>query len=52
VAERLGRRWLAFELNEDYLQGSQLRFLDPGTVQEETPQGPEIQPVQGQLALG
>jgi site-specific DNA-methyltransferase (cytosine-N4-specific) len=26
VAEALGRRWMAFELNEDYLQGSKLRF--------------------------
>lgn len=31
VAERLGRKWLAFELNEEYLQGSKFRFpaLDP-----------------------
>lgn len=26
VAEVLGRKWLAFELNEDYLAGSRLRF--------------------------
>lgn len=26
VAEALGRRWIAFELNEEYLQGSKLRF--------------------------
>ena len=29
VAEQLGRRWLAFELREDYLRGSLLRFVDP-----------------------
>ena len=26
VAERLGRRWLAFELFSDYLAGSKFRF--------------------------
>jgi len=29
VAESLGRTWLAFELREDYLEGSMLRFGDP-----------------------
>lgn len=29
VAETLKRRWLAFELREDYLKGSILRFCDP-----------------------
>ncbi len=31
TAEKLNRRWLAFELNEEYLQGSRFRFpeLDP-----------------------
>lgn len=29
VAERLGRKWLAFELHEGYLRGSLLRFCDP-----------------------
>lgn len=31
VAEKLGRKWLAFELNEEYLKGSKFRFpeLDP-----------------------
>ena len=28
VAERLNRRWLAFELKEEYLESSQLRFID------------------------
>ena len=26
VAERLGRRWLAFEIVEEYLEGSTFRF--------------------------
>ncbi|MCW5829413.1 MAG: site-specific DNA-methyltransferase [Deltaproteobacteria bacterium] len=26
VAEKLGRRWIAFELNEEYLKGSRFRF--------------------------
>lgn len=26
VAERLGRKWVCFEINEDYLKGGQLRF--------------------------
>jgi len=29
AAETLGRRWLAFDLREDYLRGSLLRFSDP-----------------------
>ncbi len=38
VAERLRRRWLAMETNEDYLRASTARFnaaehLDPGSVQ-------------------
>ena len=28
VAEKLGRRWLSFEINNDYLAASALRFLD------------------------
>lgn len=28
-AERLGRRWLAFEISESYLQGSRFRFEQP-----------------------
>lgn len=28
-AERLGRRWLAFEISESYLQGSKFRFEQP-----------------------
>ncbi len=28
VAEKLGRRWLAFEQNEEYLQGAALRFME------------------------
>lgn len=28
VAERLGRRWLAMELHEEYLEGSKLRFAE------------------------
>jgi site-specific DNA-methyltransferase (cytosine-N4-specific) len=33
VAERLGRRWLAVEINADYVEGSRLRFgsATPGT---------------------
>lgn len=29
VAQRLGRKWLAFELVEEYLQGSKFRFMGP-----------------------
>jgi site-specific DNA-methyltransferase (cytosine-N4-specific) len=29
IAEDLGRRWIAIELEEDYLRGSQFRFLQP-----------------------
>jgi DNA modification methylase len=29
VAEHLGRRWIAMEVREDYLKGSQLRFMQP-----------------------
>lgn len=32
VAEELGRRWLAFELSEMYLQGSRLRFEEEQTA--------------------
>lgn len=34
VAEKLNRKWLAFELNEDYLRGSKFRFpqLDPKQI--------------------
>jgi site-specific DNA-methyltransferase (cytosine-N4-specific) len=32
VAERLKRRWLAFELVEEYLEGSKFRF--PGVSQQ------------------
>jgi site-specific DNA-methyltransferase (cytosine-N4-specific) len=28
VAEQLQRRWLAFEINEEYLKGSYIRFFD------------------------
>jgi len=28
VAERMGRRWMAFELEEEYLKGSRFRFSD------------------------
>ncbi|NET73569.1 MAG: site-specific DNA-methyltransferase [Sphaerospermopsis sp. SIO1G2] len=28
IAESLGRNWLAFEINEDYIQSSRLRFID------------------------
>jgi site-specific DNA-methyltransferase (cytosine-N4-specific) len=31
-AERLGRRWLAFELSENYLQGSKFRFEQPTSM--------------------
>ena len=33
VAERLGRRWVATELNEEYLLGAQGRFKDGGVLQ-------------------
>jgi DNA modification methylase len=29
AAERLGRRWLAFEKSDDYLKGSTFRFFEP-----------------------
>jgi DNA modification methylase len=32
VAETMGRRWLAFELREDYLTGSILRFEEPTQI--------------------
>lgn len=32
VAERLGRRWLACELNADYVAGSRLRFEEAATA--------------------
>jgi site-specific DNA-methyltransferase (cytosine-N4-specific) len=32
AAERLGRRWLAIELVEPYVQGSMLRFSSPDTL--------------------
>jgi len=28
IAERLGRQWMCFEMNEEYLQGSKFRFRD------------------------
>jgi DNA modification methylase len=28
VAERLGRRWIAIELDEEYLRASRFRFED------------------------
>lgn len=31
VAERMGRRWVAFELDEEYLRGSRFRFSDSWT---------------------
>jgi len=38
VAERLGRRWLAFELCEEYLKSSKFRFEDqPGRADAPTP---------------
>lgn len=35
VAEQLGRRWIAFELQEDYLRGSRLRFEEELTTAED-----------------
>jgi site-specific DNA-methyltransferase (cytosine-N4-specific) len=32
VAEKMRRNWLAFEINETYLQGSLLRFSDPNQL--------------------
>ena len=32
VAERLDRRWIAFEKEEAYVNGSRLRFTEPGLV--------------------
>jgi DNA modification methylase len=32
AAEKLGRRWLAFERAEDYLKGSMFRFFEPDEV--------------------
>lgn len=33
AAEKLGRKWLAFEKSEDYLKGSMFRFFEPETVE-------------------
>lgn len=30
VCEKLGRRWLAFEVNEEYVRGGRFRFAEPG----------------------
>jgi len=47
VAERLGRRWLAFELVEEYLEASRFRF--PGLDEPSTlPEGP-APPVEEEL---
>ena len=35
VAEQFWRRWIAFELQEDYLKGSRLRFEGPTTPPED-----------------
>ena len=34
VAEREGRRWLAFELDADYVAASAFRFIDPDSSTE------------------
>jgi site-specific DNA-methyltransferase (cytosine-N4-specific) len=34
VAEREGRRWLAFELEADYVAASAFRFIDPESSTE------------------
>ncbi len=36
AAERLRRRWMAFELREDYLEASKFRFVEPYDVFEES----------------
>lgn len=38
AAERLGRRWIAIELAEEYLQGSKLRFAG-AVLKQSRPQG-------------
>lgn len=46
VAERLGRRWLASELSEEYLQGSKFRFIaddPPVRVTRRGTANPDIQ---------
>lgn len=50
VAERLGRRWLAFELRRDYLEASRYRFEDADPVPREPGEGAAEAP--GQLGLG
>lgn len=35
VAERLNRKWLAFEMNEEYLEGSKFRFPELDPIQQE-----------------
>lgn len=32
ASEKLGRRWLAFEIHEPYLSGSRFRFFEPGQL--------------------
>ncbi len=34
AAERLNRRWIAYELSEDYLRGSQVRFEAPSRAEK------------------
>jgi site-specific DNA-methyltransferase (cytosine-N4-specific) len=37
VAEKLGRRWLAVEINRDYVEGSRLRFTDAAPAERVRP---------------
>ncbi|MCT7950516.1 site-specific DNA-methyltransferase [Ancylothrix sp. C2] len=36
MAEKLERKWLAFEINKDYLEGSKFRFEKPGSAAVES----------------
>jgi site-specific DNA-methyltransferase (cytosine-N4-specific) len=50
IAEKLGRKWIAFELREEYLTGSKFRFEaqtqtnDNGKVQDKSTKGTVAQP--------
>jgi len=51
VAERLGRRWIAFEMREDYLQASRFRFGAPPLPEEAEVGGSDVAHAQGTLDL-
>jgi len=51
IAEKLNRKWLAFELNEEYLKGSKFRFpeLDPKQITDREARGEKSEPLLPEL---